>query len=134
MSLPFHQVMREARAGSPYPRLTDFAERIGMSASGYKKIETTGRLPPKETLERIIHAGQVGEKKGEELMQSWEAALAARHGITMAGKRADVKSLASKIENEVRLLFKQCRTPVPQVAFQVFSRRLVLILRAVLED
>lgn len=132
--IPFYQLMKEAREASPYPRLTDFAERIGMSISGYKKLETSDRLPSKEGLEHIIQAGQLDRKRGDELLRAWQEAMSVRYGLTLVGKRPEVEPLAAKIENEVRMLLKQCRTPVQQVPFQVFSKRLRLILRAVLED
>jgi hypothetical protein len=120
---------------SPYPRMVDLADRIGISIKNYKTMEKfSDRLPSRERLERIIRCGHFNEKTANNLRRAWQTAIAERHGISIAGKAVDIDSLILKIEKEAKQLFQQCRTPMSQMAFQVFHRRLELLLRATLEE
>jgi len=132
MKTPFHILLRDIRQRSNYPRLGDFSEKVGLTESGYQKMETGERMPSPETLQYILVGSQIGPKEQEELRCAWETEIAKRAGIRIGARLHNTKAIADKIVAEVQLMLRQCKVHqcVPAKHMQVFRNRLEMMLRA----
>ena len=132
MKTPFHILLRDIRQKSNYPRLGDFSEKVGLTESGYQKMETGARMPSPKVLQNIIIGSQIVPVLQEELRCAWEAETARRVGIRTGTRLHNTKTIADKIVAEVQLMLRQCKVHqcVPARHMQVFRNRLEIMLRA----
>lgn len=136
MNLPFREVMKQARLNSLWPRVSDFAKQVGISTSGYDKLESGDRLPLPETLEEIIKYGQLPEATANELRSRWRAAKSEQVGLPVSKGPVDIPKVLNQLENEIIVVLRQyapLANPVARQIAGVLKKRAEVILRTALE-
>lgn len=73
--------IKEFRKASNYRGPISFAQQAGISKEGLRKIENGERLPTRETLTKLLEAGEVPKRKRMELHQIRDRAQAKRDGL-----------------------------------------------------
>lgn len=130
----FHIAMKEARVASPYPYRPDFSRVVGLSDSGYKKIEAGDRVPEVETLHNIIKFGCIPSEVGDALMVLRNAAYAEKMGVQLvAGPQVDVHKLATKIVTEVAFTLRRGNQRITRAQQTTLINRIEILLRSALE-
>lgn len=130
--MKFHETLKKARMESRYPHVRDFADRVGLSYGGYKKMESGERIPEADTLETIIRLGELSTEWSETLRALRMQTHAKRSGLP-AIKAVDVDQLVSRLETEFIVLVKPHVNDVRKLA-SLFNNRAAVILKAALED
>ena len=124
------------RKTSQWPEAPDFANRVGLSAGGYRKYEIGERLPSSEALERIIRYGMFPEEGAKKLRAEWTHAKAQQAGIGPlmgARKEVDIDKLAVQLHNEVLFILKSERLAPDEQTRRVLLSRMTMLLKAALE-
>ena len=75
--------IREVRERSAYTSRKDFAERVGLTSEGLRKIDTGTRVPERETIERILSVGNVPNKEADRVLILRDRIVAKRVGIDL---------------------------------------------------
>lgn len=131
----FHTELAKLRASSRWPDMEEFSFQVGMSFGGYRKIETGQRIPPPETLQRILDKVGASPATVAQMTLLRDDAKASQVGIKSplgAPRTIDVEELAKRISGEVVFVLKQSGGLVENSVRRVMEKRIVMILNSVL--
>lgn len=79
--------IRQMRKASSYRGLEAFASQASMSKEGLRKIESGDRLPTRETLTKLLEAGNAPDDQITELQQLRDRTQAKRDGLDVQNAR-----------------------------------------------